>query len=220
MGAGDDLLARIAALLHAERVQPVQRQLLRGPLLALAGVEPGQAQVQVGVAPGGDEGRVGRVLRGLRCRHQQQRARQAGAAHVQFDRPVATLRQRRTLRLRGRRQARVGMQLVVRGDAQLAPEHEAVQRDCQLRGTAIRQQHQQCVVGAAQQREQRDHPALGAQPGVPLPVAVAQRLHIVGELRLGESHCIRAAQCHVLQIWERGKTGGSEIQVVRHEGED
>ncbi len=120
-------------------MQPVQRQLLRCPLLALAGVEPGQAQAQVGVAPGGGEGRVGRVLRSLCCRHQQQRAREAGAAHVQFDRPVATLRQRRALRLRGRSQARVGMQVVVRGDTQLAPEHEAVQRDCQLRRTTVRQ---------------------------------------------------------------------------------
>jgi hypothetical protein len=42
VGAGDDFLARVAALLHAVAVQAVQAQLLRGPHFALASSSRGR----------------------------------------------------------------------------------------------------------------------------------------------------------------------------------
>ena len=47
MGAGDDFLAGIAALLDAEGLQAIQRKLLRGPLFALFGGQARQAVEQV-----------------------------------------------------------------------------------------------------------------------------------------------------------------------------
>lgn len=60
VGAGNDFLAGIAALLHAVAVQTVQAQLLRGPYLALAFFQPRQPVAQVGLAPGqGESGLIG-----------------------------------------------------------------------------------------------------------------------------------------------------------------
>src|SRR5690606_11976598 len=51
MGAGDDLLARVAALADAEGLQALQRELLRRPLRFRVPWQAGQAVLQVGARP-------------------------------------------------------------------------------------------------------------------------------------------------------------------------
>src|SRR5690606_38177413 len=78
--AGDDLLARIAALLHAVGAQARERKLLRRPLLRLRRGQPGQAvgEVERGPAVAGAA-----VLAGRETRPGEQRARAAVAAQVE-----------------------------------------------------------------------------------------------------------------------------------------
>ncbi len=83
-------------------------------------------------------------------------------------------------------------------------------------GGMVQQDQLQFVGTMPQQQEHRDHPALGGEPGVPLPVAIGQLQHVVGELGLRKRGRVRAFQRDHGMVGQC-KTGG---EVVSHEGED
>src|SRR3546814_18646228 len=82
MRARDDLLARVAALLHAVGVQAFERELLRRPFLDLRLRKSRQAMGKVARRPA--RARVDVVGR-RKSRPGPQRARAVGAAYVERD---------------------------------------------------------------------------------------------------------------------------------------
>ncbi len=115
----------------------------------------------------------------------------------------------------GRFQATAGEQAMIEEDGQLAPEHQPLQLLAQHIGPIVGRYQKELLRGRAGQHEQRNHTPFGRQPAVPLPLSLCQGVHVVGELRLRKSPCIRPPQHHYSVIGEReeGVVGG--WQVVR-----
>jgi len=199
MGAGDDFLTRIAALLDAEGMQAFQRQLLRRPLLALGGIQSRQAVTQVDVAPAGEGGDI----LGCRLVADAQQARLVRGAQVQFDRFVLHVQQR-TVRSQRRAQHALDLQGGRGLDHHLPAKHEAPERGGHVRRRDIGQHQQQLVGGRAQHGEHGNDPSLGRKPCIPLPMARFQGVEIVGELRLCERHRIWPLQ-HEQTVVGQGK---------------
>ena len=214
MRARHDLLAGIAAFLHAVGGQPIQCQLLRRPLLALGSRQAGQAVAQVRHLPCETCSLVVR-RRGA----DPQRARTAIAPHVQFN---GIARRTQQVALRVRRRGVGAADGPVRGDfdLQLSSKHETPQRFGEQVGGVVGQHQPHAVLGRPGQREHRDHAPFGRQPRVPLPASRRQRGDIVGELGVGESHGIRAFQRHQRMVGQAENRRSGRGKVVSQGGED
>lgn len=221
MGAGDDFLAGIAALLHAVAVQAVQAQLLGGPHFALAFFQPRQAVAQVGLAPGqGESGLIGFIAGRERVgAANAQGARQGIAAQVQLPAVACGLRNRRAAGGLGRGERASRRQIAAHLHLHLAAEHEALQLRRNRIGIAVSQHQHHVVVGQPKQLEHRQGTALGAQPGTPLPVLQGQGGDIAAELGVGKESRIRALQAQQLVAGQARISDESRGQVVRHVNE-
>jgi hypothetical protein len=82
----------------------------------------------------------------------------------------------------------------------------------------VRQHQQELVLGFTQQREQRDHAALGRQQSVPLPVARRQRGDVIHRLGLQESRRITAGDAQEAMARQGGAGARGGIWLERHGG--
>ena len=175
MGAGDDLLAGVAALAYRVPVEPVQPKLLRGPAFALIGRQARQALAQIRLAPWCT------AIGGCRITADAQNARQPGAAPIQFDAAIGSDRGSVAAGQRRGGKAAAGL-AVIDLEGELAAEDKALQRLAELGSVAVGEDRQQVAFADPQQCQHRQHPSLGIEPAAPLPLPGRQQGHVIGQL--------------------------------------